>query len=255
MRRIFAFSLLGVGLLFVLAAPVRAQSYGTTSTSSTTSTTIDKQPDASAGNADPTNVNPGDTVTFNSGDVLGNCTSADVIFVRALQNATGTTIRSGVPVSNGKLTIQFQVPQVPAGIYFVYATCTDSAGNVLQAVGVVVVFTAESPPGAGPARVSPASVTDSGASAQTASVGAVVPPAAVAALQTTPDREHVLLNGASAPGATLAVIDGQLAVSQRVPDQAGAASAVPFLAIVLGALGVLGLVVLGFRRRSEGGAN
>ncbi|HJQ44452.1 MAG TPA: hypothetical protein VJ831_15290, partial [Jatrophihabitantaceae bacterium] len=248
MRRAFAFSLLGVGLLFALAAPVRADNYGTTTTSSTTSTTVDQQPQASVGSADPTNVNPGDTVTFNSGDALGNCTSANVFFVRALQNATGDEIRTGVPVSNGSVTVQFQVPQVPAGIYFVYASCTDSGGNVLQALGVVVVFTAESPPGAGPAQVS---ATDAGGAGQTAPApqAAVAPPAAIAAMQTTPDNEHSLMAGASVPGSTLAVINGQLAVSQRVPDKAGAATAVPALALVLAALGVLGLVALGFRRR------
>lgn len=242
MRRTLVFPLLGVAVVFAFAMPAVAQSSSSSSSSSSYGTPPPSGgPEASVGTAEPTDTNPGDTVTFDTGDALGDCTSADVFFVRGLQDASGDQIRNDAPVTNGSLSVQFQVPTVPAGIYFVYATCTDSSGQVLQSLGVVVVFTAESPPGAGPAAMA------ASPPAPSASIGTVPTPDAIAALQTTPATEQTLLADASASGGSLTFIGGQLAVSHRPSDSPGAGAAIPVASVGLAAVAVLGLVLL--RRR------
>ena len=245
MRRTFAFPLVVVAVVFAFALPAVAQ---TTTSSSYGTPPPSGEPQASVGSASPTDVNPGDPVTFDTGDALGDCTTADVVFVRGLQDASGDQIRSDAPVTNGSLTVTFNVPSVPAGIYFVYATCTDSSGHVLQSLGVVVVFTSESPPGAGPARVQAAST--GGGSDQAAPSATVPTPAAIAALQTTPTNEQALMAAASTPGATIAFVNGQLAASHRASDQSSTMTVVPALSIVLAALALFGLVMFAYRRRA-----
>lgn len=262
MRRTLASVLFAVSVLLALAVPAVAQTYGggggggggggTTTTTASTTTTTDQQPQAEVGSAEPTDVNPGDTVTFNTGDSLGDCTSADVFFVRALQDAPADQLQNNAPVTNGSLSTQFQVPAVPAGIYMVYASCTDSSGDVLQSLGVVVVFTDASPAGAGPASASPASA-DPGASATggSASSDAVAPPGPIAAIQTTPATEQALLSEAKAAGESVTVIDGQLAVSRPKPSEAATATAPAVAAAIAGALALLGLVVVRRRRHAS----
>lgn len=242
MRRAWVLAVLAIAMVFAFVTPAAAD-YGTPPPGG--------EGDAVVGNATPTDVNPGDTVTFDTGaGALDSCTKADVFFVRGLQDATSEAVKVGAPVSGGSLSVQFAVPAgTPAGIYFVYASCTDSNGNIVQSVAVVAVFTAESPPGAGPAQVQPTQA-DASASQQAAPAAVETPPA-IAAMQASPDTEKALLSDAAASGGQVTVISGKLAVSKRVPSEAGVAkSTAPIFSVILAVLAVMSLVVLRRRRRA-----
>jgi len=207
-------------------------------------------PRTDAGISDP-DVTPGQPVTVTAPPAFAPGSQVVVNLVRARNGANAAQLATGTAGANGAVSQSVTVPDVPAGVYFMYVTGVDADGNRVVALVPIVIRG-----GAQAAAVQGDSVD---APIRTASFSAPVPAAVAEVQAVTPKTEAAVVDAVTGGAGVVLSPEGTLSV--RTP--AGAlqqASALPTTGsdgiadqVTVGAALVIagsGLVLL--RRRRQG---